>query len=126
MAGSSVPFFFSPESSYADPANLNIFVKTVPPDVSMTLDSFTQQSMDEIKKTFTDFKLIDSKDIDLAASPAHQVIYEGTFGKDHGKFLQVLTFKNGKLYTLSFGGSSAAYGKFVKTAQQMIETFTIL
>ncbi|MBI5412149.1 hypothetical protein HZA43_03155 [Candidatus Peregrinibacteria bacterium] len=126
MIGSSMPFFFSPESSYADPANLNILVKIVPPDASMTLGSFTQQSIDEMKKTLVDFKLIDSRATDLDGLLAHQVVYTGTSGPSHGQFLQIWALKNGKIYLLSFVGSVASYGKFVKTAQQMIETFKIL
>ncbi len=117
-------YFLSPESSYADPANLNITI--TPLKDPTALEIFTAVSIKEMEKTFTPFKLLVSKPVQLSTLPAYQVIYTGAYGGQHFKNLQIWAIKDGKSYLLSFGGSAAAYDKFVKTAQQMIETFTIL
>lgn len=125
MAGSSVPFFFSPESSSADPANLNIIITSLQ-DPAMTLEDYTVASIKDMKTRFTPFKLLVSKSVKLSTLSAYQVIYTGTYEGQNFKSLQIWAIENGRTYLLSFGGSEVAYDKFVKTAQQMIETFKFL
>ena len=74
-------------------------------------------------KSLPNFKLIESSILSVAVSPAQKLVYSYS-NPEVGvtKTMDLLVYKNGKLYLLSFNSDAHKYNAFLPTIQEMINS----
>src|SRR5919206_2497667 len=74
-------------------------------------------------KSLPNFKLIESSILSVAVSPAQKFVYSYS-NPEVGvtKTMDVLVYKNGKLYLLSFSSDANKYNAYLPTIQEMINS----
>ena len=92
----------------------------------ITLSSYTQAAIAEIKKYYLDAKIIESSPIILADRSAKLVVYTG---KDERslliKNLEVWTIDRGNAYIITYKAAPDRYYQFLETAMTMINSFEL-
>ncbi len=122
----SIVAFSSPQESASDIflENLNVIVQDLSTQ-PMTLSDYTDLSVDQISRLITDSNIIDSSATTLAGNPAHKLVYTGKHEQHNLKWMQVWTIKNNKVYLISCTAEVDKYSDFLRTIQQMINSFKL-
>jgi len=118
--------FFSPQESASDDflENLNVVVEDlfVQP---MTIDEYTELSIDQVKKIVTDISAIDSSFTTLDGNSARKLVYSGKQGIYDIKYMQILTIKDNKAYVITYTAEINKYTYFLGRIQEMVNSFEI-
>ncbi len=121
--------FYSPMESLLDTYREGLGVAVQNISHPMTLDEYTQLSLDQLKQ-ISNTIIIDSSATTLAGSPAHKVVYTGKIELSDKqvdvKFMQVYTIKDNKVYILTYVAEAKKYSKFLGTIQEMVDSFEII
>ena len=118
--------FVAPRENVSDifQENVNIIVEDLS-DQPMTLDEYTELSVQQLEQSVTDLNILDSSPFTLTDIPGHKVVYTGKQGQYDLKWMQVWTVKNDKAYVISYTAETDTYSAFLGTAQEMIDSFEI-
>ena len=123
--------FLSPKKNASDTfqENLNILVQDLsifPFNQSMTLSEFTNLSVELIKQSIPDSKILESITVNLSGSQAYKVVFTGGQGQYNLKWMQIGIIKDNKAYIISYTAMADKYDGFLETIQKMIDSFTII
>jgi len=88
----------------------------------MTLESFIEGNITNLRQENSDFTLIESTPTTVSGVPAHQIV----FTANQKKTLVVATVRNNVFYWIIYQSEPASYLKFLSSAEQMISSFEIL
>lgn len=118
--------FLSPQESASDMflENINITVQDLS-NQPMTLDEYTNLSINQMSQYITDFNIIDSSVTTLVGNPAHKIVYTGKEGQNNLKWMQIWTIKDNKAYVITYTAKIDTYSNFLGTIQQMINSFKL-
>lgn len=114
--------FTSPKEGPADRILESVVVGVDHTVGNLTLDSYIQDFIRNMRKGLTDFKLIESTPSTLSGFAAHQIIFSSSQLKE----LHVATIKNKVLYWIMYVAEREKYDKFLYAAEQMISSFELL
>jgi len=70
-----------------------------------------------------DFALVSESDTKLGGVPAHSFTFTCSQNAAKIKMTQIITLKNGKLYTLTYGALPEKYAEFEVEAKKVAATF---
>lgn len=121
-----VVFFLSPKNSATEsfPANVNIMVLNMSGQ-PITLDEFTNQSVEQIRELVPDYNFTDSRKATLAKEDAYLLAYTGTQGLLRLKWMSVYTIKNDTLYLVTYTAGVDKFSIYLSTVSKMLDSFEI-
>ena len=122
----TVARFLLPNYSASDSFVPSIIVMVEDLRKPMSLDEYTNSATKEITRFVANVEIIDSRSATLAKRRGHKIVYTG---QDDGRIwqrLQFWTLKNNKAYIITYEAETSKSAKFLKTAQQMIDSFEII
>ncbi|MBI2655017.1 hypothetical protein HYX06_01175 [Candidatus Woesearchaeota archaeon] len=114
--------FVSPKTDVSDAVQENLGLTMN--DLSgqyLTLEDYNDISIDGLKQTFPDIKIIESGSTVLSNNPAHKVVFTAS----NLKFMQAWTIKNDLAYVWSFVSTESSYSDYLGTIQTMLDSFEI-
>jgi eukaryotic-like serine/threonine-protein kinase len=119
--------FTSPKQNSVDKYQENISIRVEKlTNPRITLSSYTQAAIAEIKKYYLDAKIIESSSTNLANKPAKLVVYTGKDEKSLPiKNLEVWTIDRGNAYIITYKAAPDRYYQFLETAMTMINSFEL-
>ncbi len=122
-----VVFFLSPQNSTTDafPANVNILVVQNISDQPVSLDDFTNQSIEQIEELVPDYAFTDSRKATLAKEDAYLLAYTGTQGLLKLKWMSVYTIKNNTLYLITYTADVDRFPVYLSAVSRMLDSFEI-
>lgn len=123
---SDVVVFISPKKNSADSYQEKITVSIE--DLSknpMSLDEYNKWSVNQIKTTYTDFKILEENSKTLANNPGHVVVFDAKDEEKDTKKMQTWTLMNNKAYVLTYTAEKKEYSEYMKTAETMINSLEI-
>ena len=123
----TIVVFMAPTEGMEDgsPANMNVLMQDITFQ-TMTLDDYTELSIEQLESFITDFDLIEEDDITLAGAPAKKLVYTGEQGVFEIKWVQVWGIKDSKVYVLTFTTHEDRFNEFSGIADEMIDSFEVL
>jgi hypothetical protein len=104
--------------------NVSVLVQMVPD--KMTLDQYTELSLDQASKLITGFDLLDQGSTQLAGRPARRIHYRGEQGAFRLEWEQVWTVLGGQAFILTYTADRDRYGTYLRTAEAMFASFRLL
>jgi hypothetical protein len=119
-------FIFTKLESKQDVFSEN--VNLVTEDLSnqnIDLDKYTDLSEKQIASLITNSKIIESTRIKKEKADYHKIVYTGDQGKLKLKFVQHYFIKNEKAYVLTFTSEISKFSKYTKTAEKILNSFSI-
>ena len=119
--------FTSPKQNSVDKYQENISIRVEKlTNPRITLSSYTQAAIAEIKKYYLDAKIIESSSTNLANKPAKLVVYTGKDEKSLPiKNLEVWTIDRGNAYIITYKAAPDRYYQHLETAMAMINSFEL-
>jgi eukaryotic-like serine/threonine-protein kinase len=117
--------FWSPPTSSTKKITTEVNINVENLKESISLEGYTNISVNEITQFFTDAIIHESYSTKLSNLPAHQVIYSGKEEGYNVKRMAVWTLKNNKAYIITYTAEESQYDKYLKTAQKMINSLKI-
>jgi eukaryotic-like serine/threonine-protein kinase len=118
--------FWSPHNNSNVRPNLTVSINPLP-DPQMDLAKYTEQSIEEIKKSLAGAKIIESKSTKLFGQPAHLLRYVGKpKGLSELQSLEIWTVLDGKSYLLQYRAQPEDYEESLTSAMQSISSFKLL
>jgi eukaryotic-like serine/threonine-protein kinase len=119
--------FISPKRNLVDRYQENISIRMEKlTNPRITLSNYTQAAIAEIKKYYSDAKIVESSSINLADRSAKLVVYTG---KDERslpmKNLEVWTIDRGNAYIITYKAAPDRYYQYLETAMTMINSFEL-
>ena len=118
--------FLSPFESAFDVFRENVYITVK--DFSaqpITLDEYTEESIDELRQLISNFTLEESTTATLAGNPAHRLVYTGKLEQYDLKWMQVHTIKDDIAYTITYTAEEDFYSAYVDIVQEMVDSFEI-
>ena len=114
--------FLAPKTSDSDTfqKNLGLTMNDLS-DQYLTLQEYNDISINGLKQTFPDIKIIESGSTALSNIPAHNVV----FTSSNAKFMQVWTIKNEISYVWTYSAQENSYSDYLSTIQKMLDSFEI-
>ena len=89
-----------------------------------SLSSYSNSRIETLKSN-SNYTLIESGNTTLAGNPAYKAIYTLNYEGISGKFMEIWTIKEGKIYSITYTATPGNYDTNVETAQKMIDSFQI-
>ena len=114
--------FLSPQESPNDQLLEGLSVSVDDTLGNMTLESFIEGNITNLRQENSDFTLIESTPTTVSGVPAHQIV----FTANQKKTLVVATVRNNVFYWIIYQSEPASYLKFLSSAEQMISSFEFL
>ena len=102
---------------------LGIEIENLPPNTKLVEKEAAVINL--LSKAFAGFKLIGSIPAVLADNAAERIVYTVTQGKIDLKFMQVITIKVDKGYTITYGTTKELFANDLPTVHRMIDSFQI-
>jgi hypothetical protein len=104
--------------------NVNVLVQMLPD--KMTLDQYTELSLDQASKLITGFDLLDQGSTQLAGRPARRIHYRGEQGAFRLEWEQVWTVLGGQAFIVTYTADRDRYDTYLRTAEAMFASFRLL
>jgi serine/threonine protein kinase len=120
-----VAIFLAPKDNDADkfPGKVSIKIEDLSAQ-NMSLEEYTDSSLEEINKFLKDGKIIKSIPTKLSNEKAQMVVYTGKDEEDNLiKYMEVWTVKDKKAYIISYIAESDKYSQLLNSAEAMIKSF---
>ena len=117
--------FLAPGEDMANPSNYVIVqVENLPDKQTLTLDQYGQAVIDNLKKTYPDFNLISTNNIEISNTSAKELVY--TLSIDQAPYKETLayTIQNDKAYIITYYASPDKYLEFEGAVEGMINSFS--
>lgn len=116
--------FLSPVTNKDDKfsENVNVVSEAVG-DKSITLDQYYKVSEENLKKFFSDFKLIKNEATTLSGSPARMVIYSASQNQLKLRTTQTFTIKDGKAYIVTLTNTQSEPNQYMGEMLKISQSF---
>lgn len=116
--------FLSPVTNKDDKfsENVNVVSEAVG-DKSITLDQYYKVSEENLKKFFSDFKLIKNEATTLSGSPARMVIYSASQNQLKLRTTQTFTIKDGKAYIVTLTNTQSEPNQYMGDMLKISQSF---
>ena len=118
--------FLSPREGIGDTFQENVTIAYEELPQPMTLQEYTESSINLLRGLFTEFNLIEQSDTTLAGNPAQEILYTGKMEGTDLKCMQVITLKDDKVYILTYTAFPTTYPRYLQAVQTMTESFEIV
>lgn len=105
--------------------NLNVIIQDLSTQ-PMTLEEYTNLSLDQIGVYITDSKIITSEETSLDGNPAHKVIYTGGQDQFDLKWMQIWTIVDDTAYILSYTAEANQFDNYFRIFNEMMNSFEVL
>lgn len=115
----------APQTSGATTYQAGVTVEIVNLKQPMSLDEYTNLSVNEITQFLPQARIEESDATTLAEIPAQKVVYSGKEEQHNVKRMAVWTLKNNKAYIITYTAEISKYDEFLKTAQEIINSLKI-
>ena len=102
--------------------NVNV-VSEVIGDKNITLDQYYKVSEENLKKFFSDFKLIKNESTTLSGSPARMVIYSASQSQLKLRTTQIFTIKDGKAYIVTLTNTQSEPNQYLQDMLKISQSF---
>ena len=96
------------------------------PAEAATLEKYTKMYEEQRQKDAIAPRLLESKKTKLGGLPAQSIVCAGKQKGMDIKFWQIWTVKDGKAYLFTYGASKETYPKFLKEAERIVASFTLV
>jgi hypothetical protein len=95
---------------------------------NMSLEQWSNATINGFNQSFTKFTLIDSNSTTLAGFPAHKIVYTAIIPSTalELKFMQILTIKDSKTYLITYGTLPTDFSTYLPSIQTMINSFAFI
>lgn len=117
LQNDSADIDFYPLDDASGALSVRIQVETLLSSQNMTLEEYTNSKIDSIEA-----QILESNATTLATLPAHEILSISPLLKT----MQVWTFKNDKVYTITYTAEEEDFQNDLQVAQRMIESFEII
>jgi len=123
----TVVVFLSPKADASDvfQENLNVGVEDLS-GVSITLDEYTELTIDQMGQFITDFTVIESGKTTLAGNPAYKIVYTGSQAQYSIKWMQIWAIKDDKAYLITYTAETDSFSDFLEIVEAMISSFEFM
>ena len=122
---SGVTGFISPSEGEEDfTENVNIVAEATGGQ-TITLDQYTQQSLEQLDKILPGASIEESTPTTLAGLPAHRVIYSGSTLGFNLKWMQIWTLSDTSAYVLTYTATQDAFDTYRSAVDQIVTTFSL-
>jgi serine/threonine-protein kinase len=116
--------FLGPGEDMAKPMNYVVVqVQSLPAKQNISLDQYGQTVVNNLKKTYNDFNLLSTNNINISNSPAKELVYTFSSNKSPYKLMLAYTMQNNKAYVITYCASPSKYAEFEGGAKTMISSF---
>ena len=79
---------------------------------------------DHMKETFPDLEMItDGEETTLGSTPARQYVFTATVGGDLYKFRQVITYRGGDIFILTYTSTADAFDTHIDEVNSVVKEF---
>ena len=96
------------------------------PNIPMTLDSFTQLALRQMKTVFKDnFDLLKSEPVTVSGREGHEIVFIGKGPQGQWKYKIYWTLIGSVSYQVSFMSLESQYDKYIETVDRMFQSFHV-
>ncbi|TAG12101.1 MAG: DUF1795 domain-containing protein [Oscillatoriales cyanobacterium] len=120
-----VVVFIAPKKNTADAYQEQITVSIEDLPKPMSLDEYNQSSLKQIKTNFTDVKILEENPKTIANHRGYTVVFDDKDGQTNTKKMQTWTLMNNKAYVITYTAEKSEYSDYLKTAENMMNSFEI-
>lgn len=120
-----VVVFTAPKKNSADSFQEQVIISIEKLDKPMSLDEYNKWSLNQIKTTSSDVKILEENSKTLANNPGHAVVFDAKDGEKDTKKMQTWTLMNNQAYVLTYTAEKMEYSEYMKTAEAMIKSWEI-
>lgn len=100
--------------------NINIVLEDVPKD--MTNQEYIDLSIDNAKKSLSEFKVVSRKKITIDGQPGEQMVYEHTYKGTKINAGQAIVINKGKSYVVTLSTLNETYAKYAPYLDDSLKT----
>ncbi len=118
--------FISPLEGPDDVGQENVTVAYEDLPQPTTLEEYAEATIGGLGDTIEEFNLIESVDTTLSGNPARKIVFTGKYEGMAAKWMEVLTIKGNRAYTISYIALPTTYARFLGIVQEMMDSFEIL
>jgi hypothetical protein len=94
---------------------------------NISLEQFSNASIDGIRQSFPGFNLTESNATALAGIPAHKIAYTSLAQSGRElELMQLWTLKDAKDFIITYGALSRDFSSYLPTIQKMIDSFAFI
>ena len=87
-------------------------------------EEYWDGSFDKLKNIYSDLEMIEeAADTTLSGYAAKRYVYTATYGGDNIKFMQILMYKNGSIYSFMYSADVEVYDTYASYVDKMLEEF---
>ena len=116
--------FLAPGEDMDNPVNyVLVQVENLPAKPTITFDQYAQAVTDNLKKSYSDFKLVSVKNMKISGLPGKELTYTMSSGQSNYHNILALTVKDNKAYTITLDSLTDKYSIFESSAAEMINSF---
>ena len=120
-----VVVFIAPKKNTADAYQEQITISIEDLPKPMSLDEYNQSSLKQIKTNFTDVKILEETPKTIANHRGYTVVFDDKDGQTNTKKMQTWTLMNNKAYVITYTAEKSEYSQYLKTAENMMNSFEI-
>jgi serine/threonine protein kinase len=120
-----VVVFIAPKKNTADAYQEQITVSIEDLPKPMSLDEYNQSSLQQIKTNFTDVKILEETPKTIANHRGYTVVFDDKDGQTNTKKMQTWTLMDNKAYVITYTAEKSEYSDYLKTAENMMNSFEI-
>jgi hypothetical protein len=119
-------YFFSALRSTEDKfqENVNIIHQSMA-GLNMTLDTFVQVSLDQIKSMLANAEVTESKRLQHKGGEYHKLIYRGDMGTYNLIFEQYYVLAGSDVYVITFTSEQDQFDTYKSTAERVLNSFRL-
>lgn len=124
--GTLVSFSSPQEKNDTFLENINVVTEELPANYkNLSLEDYVSTSLESLKKSLNDFKLVETKSIQLSGQTGKQVTYTVTQGELKPYTRQFVTLKNGVAYIVTYITTQSDPTKYLDVATQVVNSFKL-
>jgi hypothetical protein len=121
-----IVLFSSPLEGSWDTFQENVNIVVEPLSEPMTLDDYTELSINQLEQSIEDFQITEEASATLAGNPAYKIVFAGKMEQYSMKWMQIWTIKDDKAYIITYTALLSQYPIFLGTVQHMVNSVEIL
>jgi eukaryotic-like serine/threonine-protein kinase len=101
-----------------------IHVSNVTTD-NKTMTEYIYEQIQDLKRNYLDFKLIESKATILASYPAHRIVYtfQMPYLPEEYKTMEIWMLSQNNLYIIDYTTETPNYTKYIQVIEKMVNSF---
>lgn len=92
---------------------------------NMDLDSYTRMCERQIHTMVSNSKIILSERSDTTGTPFHQILYIGDYNEQLLKWKMRFWVAHNKVYVLTYTATKENFGLYIRTADEIMDTFKL-